>query len=102
MSDIIFESAVVFLSQLAFLYARTVNIHFIAEGDIKRTLISGGLIHVLWLIAIAIGAKGVLMVMVEHDMRYIPVIIFSLIGSLLGCYIGLIRSKKRKDARKAS
>ena len=97
MNDILFECIVAFFSQLAFLWARTMNIQFVAAGDIKKVLVSGGIIHVLWLIGIAIGANGAYKVIIDRQMEYIPVLIFSLVGSLIGSYIGIIKNKKRKS-----
>lgn len=100
MNDIIYESAIAFFSQLAFLWARTVNIRYTALGNIKKVMISGGIIHILWLIGIAIGANGAYKVIVDHQLEYIPVLICSLTGSLIGCYIGLIRNKKNTKSCK--
>ena len=97
MNEIMYECLIAFFSQLAFLWARTINIVFTAQGDIKKVLITGGIIHILWLIGIAIGANGAYKVIVDHQMEYIPVLIFSLTGSLIGAYIGLIKNKKRKS-----
>lgn len=95
MDSVLYQSILVFLSQLAFLWARTSNIHATAKNDLKKVLLTGSAIHILWLVSIALGANGVKKVMIENDLTYLPVILFSLIGSLIGAYIGVKNNQKK-------
>jgi len=97
MEEVIYQSAIVFVTQIIFLWARTYNVRANAMLHIRNTLLSGAIIHMVWLISISIGASGVYKVLVDHDWKFVPVIIFSLGGSLIGCYIGLRKSIKARD-----
>jgi hypothetical protein len=94
MNDILYQSIIAMFSQLAFLWARTYNIHSTARLEVVETLKSGAIIHILWLIGISLGANGAYKVLIEYDWSYIPVILCSLIGSVIGSYIGLTKRIK--------
>ena len=53
--SIIAMSVAIFILQLVFVWLRTLNIQYIANKDLTRTLISGTVIHILWLLTVAIG-----------------------------------------------
>lgn len=89
------QSIIAFITQVAFLWARTYNIHATAKLEVINVIKSGMVIHLLWLVGISIGANGVYQVLVEYKWNYLPVPICSLIGSVLGSYIGLIKRIKK-------
>ena len=89
MNEIVYQTVLGFSSQLAFLWARTYNVHANASLDVKATVMSGAVIHLLWLVGIAVGSASAFKILVEGDMLYIPVVIGTLSGSILGTYIGL-------------
>jgi uncharacterized membrane protein len=93
MNEIVYQSLIALGSQIAFLWARTYNVHATARLEISNTLKSGIVIHLLWLIGISIGANGAYKVLVDFDWKYLPVLGCSLIGSVIGNYIGLIKRK---------
>lgn len=95
-SQIIYESAIAFFSQLAFLWARTYNVYATATLQVRKVLISGFIISLLWLISIAIGANGAYKLVVEQDWDYIPIVICLVVGSSVGSYIGLMKKIKRE------
>ena len=73
---------IIFLSQIGFLFSRTLNVIYTAEQNIKASLISGVFVHLTSLISIAIGVKSIM---------YLDffVILCSIGGGLLGTYYGL-------------
>ena len=72
----------VFLTQISFIFTRTLNVIYTAEHNVVGTLISGVFVHLCWLLGIAIGVKSVMFL----DWW---VIACSLIGGLLGAYMGI-------------
>lgn len=89
MKEVIILTVSVFLVQIVFIYARTINVAYIARNNVKGALFSGALIHISWLISIAIGVDSVAQVAANMDFRYIPVILASLAGGLIGTYKGM-------------
>ena len=92
--QIIIDGIVVFITQLIFIGSRTINVKAIAERNMKKALLSGAVIHLAWLVSISIGVVSINSVMKEFDWRYIPVILCSLSGGLLGTYWGLKEKMK--------
>ncbi len=82
---------IVFVTQLIFIGFRTVNVKCVADKNMTGALISGAIVHIAWLISIAIGAVSMHEIMTHFELEYIPVIIASLSGGLLGTYIALRR-----------
>ena len=80
-------SLAVFFSQLIFIGCRVWNIKAIAASNIPQVLISGAIIHIAWLVGIAIGVTSVHQIMSDFEWEYLPVVISSLSGGLLGSYI---------------
>lgn len=85
----------VFFTQLIFISCRTWNVKAVAKNDLKQVLISGAFVHISWLVAIAIGASSTYKILV-FEWQYLPVIICSLAGGLIGSYIGLQERNKNK------
>ena len=84
--------AMVFFTQLVFIFARTMNVIYVAEHNQWGSQSTGALVHLSWLLSIAIGVKSVM---------YLDwvVILFSMSGGLLGTYLG-IKLKKYLQNRK--
>lgn len=86
-------STVVFITQLTFIGCRTWNVKSIAKQNIPHVLISGGFVHIAWLISVAIGVVSMHEIISNFEWKYIPVIICSLSGGLIGSYISM-KSKR--------
>lgn len=86
-------SIVVFITQLIFIGCRTWNVKAIASKNIPHVLISGAIVHLTWLLSISIGVISMTEIMRSFDWMYIPVIISSLSGGLLGSYLSMINKK---------
>ena len=85
----------VFMSNLVFLFARTWNVRAVASGHVWGVMWSGAVVHISWLISIAIGAGSITELLVEWHWEYLPVVISSLCGGLLGSYIGLMPKREK-------
>ena len=93
---ILIDSLIVFVTQLVFIGSRTVNVKAIADKNMKKALLSGAVIHIAWLISISIGVVSFNSLMKDFDLKYLPVIMCSLSGGLLGTYWGL-KDKMNKN-----
>ena len=86
-------SIVVFVTQLIFIGCRTWNVKAIAKQNIPMVLLSGGFVHIAWLISIAIGVVSTKEIIMNFEWAYLPVVFCSLSGGLLGSYLSM-KSKK--------
>jgi hypothetical protein len=83
----------VFLTQVAFVWSRTWNVKAIADRDMSKVLISGTLIHVTWILSTLLSVVSAKEVLIDGKTEFLPVMIASLVGGLLGSYLSM-RSKK--------
>jgi len=88
--NVITECIIVFLTQLVFIWSRTLNVKAIANKNIKSVLLTGALVHLAWLVGIAIGASNTYKIINDFKIEYLPVIIFSLAGGLVGSYFAMV------------
>jgi hypothetical protein len=88
-------SIIVFLTQLIFIACRTWNVKAISQGNINQVLISGTFVHLSWLVSIAIGAVSMNEIISNFEWSYIPVVICSLTGGLIGSYISMTSGKNK-------
>lgn len=82
-------SIIVFVTQLIFIGCRTWNVRAIANRNLFQVLLSGAFVHISWLVSIAIGAVSMSEIISDFNWTYIPVVMCSLTGGLIGSYIGL-------------
>lgn len=85
----------VFLTQLVFIGCRTWNVRAVSKGNLKHVLVSGAIVHISWLVSIAIGSVSMNEIITNFDWRYIPVVLGSLSGGLIGSWIGLQERRKK-------
>lgn len=90
-------SVIVFFTQLVFIACRTWNVKAIAVNNILAAMISGALVHIAWLVSIAIGAVSMNEIISNFQFQYIPIVLCSLTGGLIGTYLAL---KKRHDKKR--
>jgi len=90
--------ATVFLTQVAFIWSRTWNVKAIAANNLKDVLVSGAVVHIAWLISITLGVVSMKEIMLSFQWKYLPVIIGSLTGGLLGSYLGLKEKMKYRKS----
>lgn len=87
-------SIIIFLVQLIFIGCRTWNVRAIANNNLFQVLLSGTFVHLSWLVSIAIGSVSMMEVMENFEWKYIPIILCSLSGGLIGSWIGLKAKRK--------
>lgn len=93
MTNIWLYAITVFATQVIFIYCRTWNVKAISAGNIPAVLMTGALIHLAWLVSIAIGAASMHKLMVDFKLEYLPVVCCSLCGGLLGSYLAMKKKK---------
>lgn len=76
------QSVVVLLSQIVFIYLRTVNVQAIAQDNTTQAIVSGGAVGITGLLSIAIGVNSII------DGTFLPVL-FYLVGGAIGTYIAM-------------
>ena len=81
------SSLIILVTQIIFLYARTLNVMFTSEKKMIPALITGNIIGIAWLISIAIGANAIL------TMQWQP-ICAHIIGGSVGVIIGFKHKRK--------
>lgn len=90
---ILIYSIIVFVNQFLFIWLRTWNIIVTAERNLSKVIISNVLIHTSWLVSIAFGVISIIEIVQELDLRYLPVIISSIVATAFGSYTA-IKNKK--------
>ena len=86
-------SIIVFISQLVFIYFRTLNVIYTAERKIWPAILTGNAVGLSILLSFSIGTKSVL------NGQPIPIILF-LLGGSIGTYWGIKQNEKRKNKEK--
>jgi len=94
MDNILVMAIVNFITQVAFIWTRTLNVKAVAGNMMKEALMTGALVHITWLISISLSTYSVVALISDWQWQYIPVPIASLIGGLIGTYFGL-KEKQR-------
>jgi len=88
-------SIIIFLTQLIFIGTRTWNVRAIAMNNLFQVLLSGVFVHLSWLVSIAIGSISMYEIIQNFEWSYLPVVMCSLTGGVIGSWIGL-RAKRKK------
>lgn len=91
--NVISYSVIIFITQLVFIFCRTWNVKAIASKNIIQVLVSGGFVHLSWLVSIAIGAVSMHEIISDFRWEYLPIVICSLSGGLVGSYFSM-KSKR--------
>ena len=84
-----YSAIVVLISQVVFIYLRTINVIYTAERRLIPAIISGNGIGLAWLVSMSIGADSIM------KGEIIPIIAF-LIGGTLGTYWGIKKESKKR------
>ncbi len=79
---------VIFISQIAFMFLRTLNVIFTAKIKLLPTITTGIGLDITWLVSMSIGLSSVM----TGDWQ--PVTAF-ILGSMLGRYWGIKKETKR-------
>ncbi len=76
------SALVVLVSQIIFIYLRTINVIYTAERRMMPAILSGNGIGLAWLVSISIGGNSIM-----HG-EFLPILSF-LVGGTLGTYWGI-------------
>lgn len=79
----------VFITQLLFIGFRTWNVIATAEKNLKEVIYSGTIVHLTWLICISIGVTSMYEILANFNLSYIPVVLCSLSGGILGSIVAI-------------
>ena len=77
-----YGAGIVLITQILFIYLRTINVIYTAEKKMVPSILTGVGIGSFWLIGIAIGADAIL------ELKWQP-IVAHLSGGVIGTYYGL-------------
>lgn len=81
----------VFVTQFIWIWSRTWNVQTIADDNIPGVLLSGVVLHLSWLVSVAIGSVSMYEIISNFDWSYLPVVACSLSGGLIGSYVAMVR-----------
>ncbi len=84
-----YSSILILISQIAFIYLRTLNVIYTAERRMVPAVLTGSGIAVCWLLSISIGTNSIM------EGKVLPIISF-ILGGTIGTYLG-IKQKINKD-----
>lgn len=98
--DIIIQCIIVFFTQFAFVWLRTLNVRAVALHNIPAVVITGGFVHLTWLVGIAIGANSMYKIMNDFRLEYLPIILCSLVGGILGSILGMKQKRNKWKTEK--
>lgn len=84
-----YSSLVVLISQIVFLYLRTLNVIYTADNKMIPAIITQNGVGLMWLISMSIGIKSIM------GGDALPIIMY-LIGGSLGTYWGMKKESKKK------
>jgi predicted MFS family arabinose efflux permease len=87
--DILTQCIIVFITQLVFIWSRTLNVRAVAKHNTPAVLLTGAVVHIAWLVGIAIGATSMYKIMTDFKLEYLPIVACSLVGGLLGSWLAM-------------
>jgi len=83
-------SVIIFVTQVVFLYMRTLNVIYTSERRMWGTILTGNGVSLFWLVSMSIGMNSML------TGAWQPIVAF-IIGGTLGTYWGIKMESKRKN-----
>lgn len=89
LSSEFWSSIVIFLTQLLFIYLRTINVIYTTERKMFLAIISGLGIGLSWIVSMSIGMQSFI------GGSFWPIFSF-LLGGVLGTYFGINQDEKNK------
>lgn len=83
------QSLIVFVSEIIFLYMKTINIQAISKAKVFPAIVSNSAVSITWLIGVTISITSLL------NKHYLPILCF-LAGGVIGTYLAMMRHKKKR------
>jgi NAD/NADP transhydrogenase beta subunit len=84
------SAVIILVSQICFLYLRTLNVIYTAEKKMLGSIITNNGIGIAWLVTLSIGTNSIM------NGQLIPIICF-LVGGSIGTYLGIMQEKKKNS-----
>lgn len=81
-----YAAIVVFITQIAFLYFRTLNLYYTVERNLWGAIWTNNMLSINWLLSISIGINSFI------DGEWLPITAF-LLGGTIGTYWGMKNKK---------
>ena len=91
--DPIWMTPIVLVSQIVFLYLRTLNVKAVTNDEMWKAIWTGWGIGIAWMIGIAIGANAM---MEGHSLP----IIAHLVGGSIGTWMGMKEKRSKRVSKK--
>ena len=88
-----YSTIIIFLSQIGFIYLRTLNVIYTAELRMLPTIVTGNIISLVWLVSTYASLNSVM------NGDWIPLIAF-LLGGTLGTFLAIRNKIKERDKKK--
>jgi hypothetical protein len=82
-----YASIIVFVTQVIFLYLRTLNVIYTSNRNMWGTILTGNGVSLFWLVSMSIGMNSML------TGSWQPIIAF-ILGGTLGTYYGIKKENK--------
>ena len=86
-------SIAMFISQLVYTGFRTLNMRYIAENKYYGIQITSSIVHLSYLVSIAVGAVSIKEIIEDFRIDYLPIIAASLAANWIGNWIALKLNK---------
>lgn len=87
--QVIHHSVLMFATQLVFIGCRTWNVKAIAQGNMVKTLLSGAVINISWLVSMGLGGVSMFHIINDFHWQYVPIVAACVLGGTAGAYIGM-------------
>lgn len=82
------QALIVFISEIVFLYLKTINIKAIADGNTQKAILSNSGTSIAWLIGVTISVNSIL------NGNWLPILAF-LLGGIIGTYLAMEKGKSQ-------
>ena len=84
------SSLIILISQIIFIFLRTINVIYTSERRLWPAVISGNGIGLAWLVSISIGANSIM------TGEILPIMAF-ILGGTIGTYMGIKKEQKKHN-----
>lgn len=91
-SNPIYSSILILISQVVFIYLRTLNVIYTSEKRLIPAIITGNGVALAWLVSISIGTTSIM------NGNLSPILMF-IIGGTIGTYLGIKKEIKKDDKK---
>ncbi len=83
------QALIVFVSEIVFLYLKTINVKAISEGSVGKAIVSNTGVSICWVVGVTISINSIL------NGHFLPIVAF-LVGGAIGTALAM---KKKRSKR---